>query len=57
MNDKRKSTFRSVMMLVALLTASLSIAFELYPSNYSGLGMSILSGMCFITLSISFIND
>ena len=57
MNDKRKSTFRSVVMLVALLTASLSIAFELHPTKFSGLGMSILSGMCFIALSISFIND
>ncbi len=57
MNNKGKSTFRSVVMLVALLTASLSIVFELHPKIFSGLGMSILSGMCFIALSISFIND
>ncbi|EDP72584.1 hypothetical protein FBALC1_15822 [Flavobacteriales bacterium ALC-1] len=44
-------------MLVALLAAAISITFELNPGNYSGLGMSLLSGMCFIAIGLSFINN
>lgn len=57
MNNKSKNTFRSVIMLVALLAAAISITFELNPGNYSGLGMSLLSGMCFIAIGLSFINN
>ena len=57
MKDKSKSTFRAVALLVALISAALGVTLELYPGQFSGLGMSILSGMCFIAVGISFIGD
>ena len=56
MNSKAKTTFRSVTLLVALITALLSVFLEFHPS-YSGLGMSILSGMCFIAMAVSFMGE
>lgn len=56
MNNKAKTTFRLVVLLVALITGLLSVFLEFHPSH-SGLAMSIMSGMCFISIGISFIND
>jgi len=57
MNNKSKSTFRAVVLLIALISVTLSISFEFNPDQYNGLGMAILSGMCFIALAISFIGE
>ena len=57
MSNKSKNTFRGVTLLVALIGFGLSIAFELNPDRFSGLGMAILSGLCFIALALSFSND